>query len=531
MKQCSYCKTENNDHAQYCANCGLPMLSLPQEETTQVAPAPKKKKMLLPIILGAVALVLLAVTILVVSLFQSVFQTDSKFLSPEINLLVATNTDGENCVLIANTKVVGEPVSDALYSAGSSLDGNVRVLQTKEDALYVATKDGFSRLCDDARCIATAVSGKAVAFVDTEHNLYLQRIPMENEPLQITNGISTYSARVAISPDGNTLAFVENHEMEQYLYVYFRGNKTQIGLDLLPLAVSNEGEYIYCTSFDQKTLYLADMEGNLTEIAKDVKYQYIFNQDHTQVLFYAAENWYVLDHGEKIQIPSFDGSSSYVDDIFMVTPEYFSYVNSTGGMIDTYGVENLAENYYKNGTSMKLSYLDENWNLQEISSELSFAWAYGLSRDGNTIFYAEHDRLYQMKPADMGNRVRFAVGVTDFEITSKGDAVYYLDDAKTLWYQTANGEATKIQESVDKIYMTHDDYLLFGVAEERENEYTLYAVKNSKKPVFVAEHVASVTTLTTVTAYFQFNDEDADYTYDLYGTEKGTDFQFITKIG
>ncbi len=530
MKVCSYCRTENNDQAAYCVQCGLPLASLPQEEKPEQKVVVKKKKRLLPILLGAAGVVTLAVIVLIVSLFQSVVQPDSKFLFPEMNLLLASNKDGKNCVLIADTKVVGEPVADALYSAGSSLDGNVRVFQTKEDALYVATKDGFSRLCDDARCIATAVSGKAVAFVDTEHNLYLQRIPMENEPLQITNRISTYSERVAISPDGNTLVFVEE-EMEQCLYVYSQGNMTLIGMNLLPLAVSNEGEYIYCTSFDQTALYLVDMERNLTEIAKDVEYQYIFNQDHTQVLFYAAESWFALDHGEKIQIPSFDGSNAYANDIYMVTPEYFSYVNSTSGMIDTYGVENLTENYYKNGTSMKLSYLDENWNLQEISSELSFAWAYGLSKDGNTIFYAEHDRLYQMKQADMGNRVRFAVGVTDFEITSKGEAVYYLDDAKTLWYQTENGEATKIQEGVDKIYMTHDDYLLFGVAEERENAYTLYAVKDSKKPSLVAEHVASVTTLTAVTTYFQYNNEDADYTYNLYGTEKGIDFQFIAKEG
>lgn len=573
MKQCRYCKAENSDQATECVSCGLSLEFAEQiteaeaasgeeqeaqseeltaeqaeaqrkaQEAAARAVATKKKKR--RIILAAAAGVL-AVIILVVVLAQTIFQTNSKFMFPEVELFIARPNAAANSVLIADTKIVGEPVEGDLSSGGVSLDGTVCVLKdmrnnSGDSATYIATKDGFSYL-DGALNMKLAVSGKGVVYVNEDLQLYLQTIPVKKDPVLLTKQVLTYTT-FAISPNGKSVAYVEEENGEEILYMYQQEKRTKVGSNLFPVAISDNGTYIYCISPDNQTLYLANMQGKLTEIVNTPCKRFILNQDHTQMMLVTDDaKWYVLDHGDKKEIDDSVGINATAQ-LAMITPGYVNQLNNSVIAYNedspvyvemlTYAVENLAGNYYTNITSEKrnLSYLDKAWKVKEVTQALDSGWSYEISRDGNTLCYIEDNTLYRIQHGDFQNKEQLTTNgvVTMVVTTSDGKAVYYLEDGN-LWYQTGTGSAEKLAESVYTIKMTHDDYLLFftGSPAISTEGSTLYAVKNGGTPKQIADSVYYVFVANTVTYYYRFADEGED-TYELYGTEKGINFKFITK--
>lgn len=533
MKQCRYCKTENDDQAIQCAGCGLSLafteestVAQGNEQVAQEMPAPKpKKKKLLPAIIASAAVLVLAVILLVVFLSQNTSQAESKFMFADTTLWTAVNASETEATLVVDTEVVGEPLDVHFpypYSGTCSLDATVQILHDPDRGAYVVTKDGYSYL-GETDYYAVAISGKGIVYRDEADKLYLQTVPLQEEPLLLCEK----AGRFAISPDGQTVAYVKEEAEESVLYVYHEGTHTKIASDLRAVAISDDGQYIYCSSISGMAFYLADLSGNVTELAAGPWSFFVLNQDHTQLIYCGDGDWYVVDHGEKIKISDLKESTVISAEVYMVTPYGAAAKDVVYGSVITYGVENLAGNYYINTPHGELCYVDENWEAHAIAGLLTAMTTYGLSRDGSTLCYVEENTLYQVKNGDAEHKEQLAQNVIDYAVTSDGKAVYYLDDQNALWYQEGTGKAEKIANSVQRLHITHDNYLLFLTTPFGEPG-DLYAVKNGSDPKQIADRVEYVVIASNATYYLQVT-EEGDYTHDLYGTKKGTNFRFVTK--
>ena len=532
MKKCEYCNLENSDQATHCEKCGFSLVAQQPEPKQEEVPVKKKKKKLLPILLGAVALVLAAILVVVLVLSNG-SSMGSDYMFPDSVLLIMNNLSKTETVLVAEADKVGEPFAGPLSSMVKSIDGTVHLLYGNDKNIYVATKDGVSNSIGSMETVDLAVSGKAAVYLDAENKLYLQSIPVKEEPLLLCEQATT---GFAISPDGNSVAYIKKEGEDSVLYVYHQGEHTKIGNDLRPWAISNDAQYIYCTVINVGGFYLADLTGNLTQITETSSNWNILNKNHTQILFYGDGDWYVLDHGEKIKVSGFIDATILSVQTYMVIPggatfkgpDEIDWVNSA---VITYGVDTLAGKYYATNSRRTLSYVDENWNTHQAPELLTAPGAYGLSRDGNTLCYAAENALYQVKNADINDKKQLAKDIISFVMTSDGSAVYYLDNENTAWYQKGTEKAVKLAESVYTFYLTHDDYvlLLCNDAMKYGERSKLYAVKNGSDPELIADDVYYAFVVSTATYYYALQEEDADYTYDLYGTEKGIDFKFITK--
>lgn len=532
MKKCEYCNTENNDQATHCEKCGI-SLEAQQPELKQEAIPVKKKKKLLPIILGAVALVLVAVLV-VVFVLPNGAAMESDYMFPDTTLLITNNLSETESVLVADADKVGDSFAGSLSSMEkNSLDGNVELLVGSDKNIYVATKDGISSSIGSGGYLDLAISGKAAVYLDAENKLYLQSIPVKGEPVLLCEQAGT---SFAISPDGNSVAYVKKEGEESVLYVYHQGEHTKIGNDLKPRAISNDAQYIYCSSISAYSFYLADLSGNLTQMAEDAHNFYILNKDHTQLIFCGDGEWHVIDHGEKKEISNLRNSTVASIDLFMADPFFASskgegYGSSSSSLV-TYGVESLAGKYYLANGWDTLCYVNENWEAQEVSSMLT-GKSYGLSYDGSILCYAEDNTIFKIENEEIDHKEKLAENVISFVMTSDGSAVYYHDTNMALWYQKGTEKAVKLADSVYSFTLTHDDYalLLCNDAMKFGERSKLYAVKNGSEPELIATDVYYAFTSATATYYYAFQEEDADYSYDLYGTEKGIDFELIAKDG
>ncbi len=526
MKVCSYCRTENEDQEMTCTQCGLSLETAQQKEET--VPAPKKKKTLLPIILGAVALVLVAILV-VVFVLPNGAEMESDYMFPDTTLLVTNNLSETETILVANADKIGEPFAGYFSYTGDlvSLDGNVQLLYGSDKNIYVATKEGISKSIGKSGYFNLALSGKAAVYLDAENKLYLQSIPVKDEPVLLCEQAAT---GFAISPDGNSVAYVKEEGEESILYVYHQGKHTKIGRDLKPRAISNDAQYIYCSSISAYGFYLADLSGNVTQMAEGPRNFYILNKDHTQLIFCGDGKWQVIDHGERKEILNLINFAMASIETYMVIPMGAFSKGEFYGNILTYGVDSLAGKYYLGNGRNTLCYVNENWEAKEVSSKLT-GKSYGLSYDGSVLCYAEDNTIFKIKNAEIDKKEKIAENVISFVMTSDGSAVYYHDTNLALWYQKGTEKAVKLADSVYSFYITHDDYVLFlcNDAMQYGEKSELYAVKDGKEPELISEEVHHVYTTATATYYYAFQEEDADYAYDLYGTEKGIDFKFISK--
>lgn len=532
MKKCEYCNTENNDQATHCEKCGIALVAqqptkVECEEPKQEEVPVKKKKKLLPIILGAVALVLVAVLV-VVFVLPNGATMESDYMFPDTTLLITNNLSETESVLVADADKVGDSFAGSLSSMEkNSLDGYVELLVGSDKNIYVATKDGISSSIGSGGYLDLALSGKAAVYLDAENKLYLQSIPVKDEPVLLCEQAAT---GFAISPDGNSVAYIKEEGEESILYVYHQGEHTKIGSDLKPQAISNDAQYIYCSAISAYGFYLADLSGNVTQMAEGTHNFYILNKDHTQLVFCGDGKWQVIDHGERKEILNLINFAMTSIETYMVTPMRASSKGEFYGNILTYGVDSLAGKYYLGNGRNTLCYVNENWEAKEVSSLLT-GKAYGLSYDGSVLCYAEDNAIFKIKNAEIDKKEKIAKNIISFVMTSDGSAVYYHDTNMALWYQKGNEKAVKLADSVYAFYITHDDYLLFlcNDAMQYGEKSELYAVKDGKTPELLSKEVHHVYTTATATYYYAFQEEDADYTYDLYGTESGIDFAFITK--
>ena len=354
--------------------------------------------------------------------------------------------------------------------------------------------DGFS-----FGCIAYSASGEGVAYVDSDDNLYLYNTNEDKSTL-IKSKIES-DRGICISPDGKTVAYFENNTG---LCLYKDGNitifekdDTSKKQDLVPIAVTNDGEYCFAytssehESNQKNVLLLYDKSGKSKIVDKDVIPAFSTNIDNTQIMYvkFSKDKTHVLtsiyDSHEGI-ITSFFAAS-------FVTPLSNLYI-SPGNYIPPYIVENMntlvintdvediSKGYY--GNKNILYYLKDDGKAELLSSECK----YSASKDLKTVAYSNNYGDIYIHSSNLGERINRIAGAANiFTLTPNGQYLFFYRPDNELYCIDTKKDATEIliDDNADLgRYASGFDWVGGMPPAVLGNESIVYSDKNGNKYIW-----------------------------------------------
>lgn len=96
----------------------------------------------------------------------------------------------------------------------------------------------------------------------------------------------------------------DDGEQETEAFLYLKGESSSIGKNIMPVAMSNSGKYVYALN-NENELYVVPNGKEKEKLATDLSSGYIIlNADHTQIGFATQdERIYISDKGgEKVKL-------------------------------------------------------------------------------------------------------------------------------------------------------------------------------------------------------------------------------------
>lgn len=344
----------------------------------------------------------------------------------------------------AEELIPGKGVSSFRFSGDASAcavlipeNGSYTLYYTNGKKHTVAAKN-----CTNQYVIA--YSGKAVVYTDALGVLY-QYDAVKNK----TNTISDSADRFAVSPDGSRILFSRTEEGKSVLYLYENGAALRLGEQYVPLAVSDDGTYLYVLSADQ-SFCLLNRDGTLrSKLCSQTNLStksFCFSADVTSVVFSDASYTYISHEG-KSRIRIISG---------IAEPAL-----QTGTVCDSYGLSYLYRDndltdifYASYGETGVLFAVNAGNERMDIAGSVSQFTSAG---ESSLVYVDVQGRLNLYRD---GKNEQIAGGVKTAQACKNGKYVYYVTSNGDL-FAYKNGKTEKIATDVDEIYMTADDTLLF----------------------------------------------------------------------
>ena len=367
------------------------------------------------------------------------------------NILSVYDAEEEETLYVYNDKLLSGSLEDSVYRTVTNLDGSVCAVLDYDNKLSVITKDNIIKVASNPRSFELSATGNVVAYINDKNTLLLYDIVNAKTTI-IDNDV--LSEMVAISPDGSSVAYMVQKDDDTVLYVYYKEETHKIGQNLTPIGVSNSAKQIYYYNRKNSGLYVTSLGEENKKIASDLDGAYIFNENHTQLAFCSDAEWYVTDKGgDKVKV--FEASYYSID---MLLPQYTAVKHSRYyDAIRTYAISSFGDQFYIDYSEDALYYVNKKLEMEEVCT----MDACQISKDGSVIYFLDGDSLYKIESSKLDNIVSIADDIEEFVITSNGDAVYYIDEDDTLWYQKGTKDAKRIADDVYDLVMTPDDYALF----------------------------------------------------------------------
>lgn len=424
--------------------------------------------------------------------------------------------------------VLDQPIA----STQTNFEGNVSALLTTTGTLYYVTEIEFVKIADNVLHFVLSGYGDAIAFADHDGKLFDCTVRLYNlsqsRMIEVDSGIAYQSIKLALSPNGQHLAYTKNGEEEgddsERLFLYAQGERKHVADNMICPVVTDNGD-VYAVDKADNTLYFHTADGTRNTLAANVYPIFRLNCDNTEIIFTADKKWYISVQGnEKTEI----GDSTYfiaADTTIAMTSTY----NSGSSHIINYGVQSLRNQYYL--SSGALVYLDEDNTATKVVKD---AENIRLSEDGKNIYYVKSGKLYSAATDRLAEAGVIAQKVSDYYITGSGD-VYYKDESNFLWF-TEKGEQKLVSANVEKVAATKTDQLLF-LADYQSSEInsldagTLYSCKNGNTLQTISKNVRTLAA-TETTIYYEVLRDNGLYFYDVYASNGDANFTCVMdKLG
>lgn len=463
------------------------------------------KKVSPKILIAVVAAIL---TIIIAIVIISVASHKDAFDLPNNTISVMYSSEENAYVVVENDKVLDFQIQTNNVSTQTSLDGKIALLLTSEGSLYMVKNSKVFEIDSDIDTALLSVQGKGIVYVNNSDELTLYSVEKEKATMRT---IDVESDSIAISPDGETVAYIDLNDGNSY--VSNSKKRTSIGYDLNPISVSNSGKYIYCYDAYEEYLYVSNAKGDKEKLADVSEETFFLNNDHTQIMFCDDDVWYIVEgDSDKARV-----SSEKM--LYLIAPEASIIIaNDISDMsVVTYPTHSFANHYYcYYDSSEGLVYLNKKYKVERIAEYVSDSNVQ-IDNSGETLYYIDYDEDCLMMLNSGKKAKTVAEDVYSFEITPDGKGVYYKDDSYSLWYQKGTGKAKEITDEVDIYYVTNDGIVLYLT--DYSDTGVLYSSKNGGSSEHIADDVKEVNVTSTATYYYTDT--------SIYACKKGINFEIL----
>lgn len=461
----------------------------------KVKPIFTNKKVLIGIAAGIAVFVVLSVIL-------TILGSDTGFTQAKQYISVYNVEEGEYSVIV-NNKVLSDTIESEEDFDDSdvrmNIDGKVAAILTGDDELFVVNGKKLKQVSEDVRSYQLSVGGDYIAYAtrgedDEKTALSLYQVS-NGKTNEITDDLG---GSYRISPDGKSVAYFETDDDETELMLY-KGKKSSGITDdknTSLLGLSNNGKFIYVTvkdeEKDERILYAYDTKGEREKLGT-YDGSYMFNEDHTQILFTNEDGKsYISSKGkEAVKVSS--------STMYLLMPQGCNSYFADGS---TYPVDDLFDNTYITDISFDedYNYSCELWLIKKntdksvkLASDVSDAT---LDESCEYIYYVkDHKKLCVAKIADgerASDRAKTLVNdpIDSFVVTSDRKLVYYVD-GDTLYSVSGKSASTpkRINDDLEdgaSVYITEKDVALYIVDDD------LHACTNGKKGKKVLSDVEGV---------------------------------------
>ena len=484
---CPNCGADNASESKFCVGCGAAM---PAEAPAQAAGAetasvksqiadtlkPVTSKVNKKVIFGAVAVVALLV---VISVLCAIFGGGNGFVEMKKAIMVTQTGDGEYSVIV-DKKVLSDTIESKSYpDYTTNIDGKVAAILA-DDTLYVVKGTKLKEVANDVTSFEMSVDGKGIAYTtkdkeDKYPTLFLYTVS-NGKKAEISD--KAYGSYV-ISPDGKSVAYFvapdkDDKEPTPELNLFKGKKSTKITDDKVNvLGMSNSGKQIYVTSRNDDgdtILYSYNAKGNKQKLGEMSGSGFMFNDDHTQIMFKGKKDkMYLAIKGKEAKVMAKDAIS------LILAPN----ANSDFADGSTYPVSKLYNHVYRSG--------DEVWMIKKNSDKnvklVSKASYVQLDQSAEYIYYNYDNEELRVAKISHGEKasekakVLVEENIRNYVVTSNRKFVYYIED-EALY--SVNGKKGGTAKTV-----ANDDVSSLALSGKDKAYYVmdgdLYACSNGKK--------------------------------------------------
>ncbi|MDR0943133.1 MAG: DUF5050 domain-containing protein [Ruminococcus sp.] len=308
-----------------------------------------------------------------------------------------------------------------------------------------------------AQYFKIAPSGNGIAYSDSDEykaNLYL----WDGKEKHLITEKCYEPYAFFISPDGQTVLYSQTDNGKKSWYCYTNGRSTLVGTNINPFAITDNGEIIYYMNdnavYAQKKNEQLRLLYDMSEGEKTLTYS--FNKDRTEIMYAIDDNLYISKDAEK-PICILTGMEEIEGDEL---PHLFpDKIAKTGGSDGVYGIDSFAGTFFTNNNLYYIRGFDDGkFTAETILSDIANEgndpedkdhtsydgkeMNYNISRDGRIITYLKNNVIYRYDVYEKKTETPFLItGEAQFYFpTEKGDAVYYFNTGKALYYAVPDGE-------------------------------------------------------------------------------------------
>ncbi len=483
-----------------------------------------KKKNISPKMLYIAGGIVLFIIIAVIVLVNIPWPQAVTYIIPERDISYVYNETDDQTIIISNGERVKTIIEGKVILSAQSIDGETMALLSEDETLYVYGNGSLITASEYVQNFKLSAEGSAIAYINDEDELVLYTIGDKKSKTITDELVSMDTMCYYLSPDGNSVAYVEGGEEDFVLCVYSGGKRNEVEENAIPFGLSNKAELIYYYNMDNDSIYvLKDDESPIklvNGISDSYSYssvQFRYNADHTQVLFCSDSNWYISDNGQEKQ----KISSKTITQFGNYTT--WGLTASEGQVVTTTPIIDFKEQYFID-SSNTLYYINGKLEALEVADNVE---SFKTTASSDMVYYlGEYGELYRGE--GYGEEFeQIADDVDYFVITSDGKKCYYVDYDDTLRYLKKANKSEKIADDIHSLYMSHDDYALFLTDYSYTNGGTLYSSYNGKEKERISDDVVKLYTTSTST-YYYCNSDEAD-AYDIYGTVKKIEFNLVAE--
>ncbi len=320
---------------------------------------------------------------------------------------------------------------------------------------------------DTSKAVISA-NGNTVVYV-SDDVLYAYT---GKKPVKIADLENSGYCRVAVSPDGKTVAFCDMEDDDIKTYAWKGGSKViDLDSDILPQVVSNGGKMIYGTNRDGDLYYIKGLKEGADEKIDGTANIVAMSEDHNKIVYTSSGNTYCFD------------TSLNSDDAVRITKSIMTPVAdySYGGILY---IENFKKFYgRRDGNLYEYFRKGKDYDDEKLLSDVN---GLILSDDNKSFVYIDDGDVMKGTLANAKNGKKVGKDAISVAANDNLDAVFYVDDDRTLRYAGKDG---KIASDVRKYIVTDGGVCVFY----DDDKELYYSVKGGEKKKADLEDIESLT--------------------------------------